>query len=152
MCGVTYQAPVRMLLHHNLDEVWVTLVWKWALLRLSPHLAHILNIYFSSPINKYTCYIMFTSGCPWPKATAKPPVWNPGPKVEIPSPENHVLKTISYNFPGLFAWPALPWPPRPALPWPPCLALPCPVCNCCPAPARQTDTFMDAFWIALSDS
>jgi hypothetical protein len=30
----------------------------------------------------------WTSGCPWPKATVKPPVWNPGPKIEIPHPEN----------------------------------------------------------------
>jgi hypothetical protein len=51
MCRVTYQAPVGMPLHQNLDEVRVTVVWKWALLRLSPHLAH-MNIYFSSPINK----------------------------------------------------------------------------------------------------
>jgi len=36
-----------------------------------------------------------TSGCPWPKATVKPPVWNPGPKIEIPHPENHVLKKLS---------------------------------------------------------
>jgi hypothetical protein len=39
--------------------------------------------------------IIETSGCPWPKATLKPRCENPGPKVEIPSPENHVLKTIS---------------------------------------------------------
>jgi hypothetical protein len=35
-----------------------------------------------------------TSGCPWPKATLKPLCENPGPKVEIPSPENHILKII----------------------------------------------------------
>ncbi len=32
--------------------------------------------------------LLTTSGCPWPKATVKPPVWNPGPKIEIPRPEN----------------------------------------------------------------
>jgi hypothetical protein len=59
LCRVTYQAPVGMMpLHQNLDEVWVTVVWKWALLRPSPHLAHILNIYFSSPIN--TIYMLYT--------------------------------------------------------------------------------------------
>ncbi len=46
------------------------------------------------------CVFKKTSGCPWPKATLKPLCENPGPKVEIPSLENHVLKTISKNFPG----------------------------------------------------
>jgi hypothetical protein len=34
-----------------------------------------------------------TSGCPWPK----PPVWNPGPKIEIPHPENHILKVFRFG-------------------------------------------------------
>jgi hypothetical protein len=39
--------------------------------------------------------LLKTSGCPWPMATLKPRCENPGLKVEIPSLENHVLKTIS---------------------------------------------------------
>ncbi len=43
----------------------------------------------------YSPLFHFTSGCPWPMATLKPRCENPGPKVEIPSPKNYGLKTIS---------------------------------------------------------
>jgi len=38
-----------------------------------------------------------TSGCPWSKATVKRPVWNPGPKIEIPHPKSHVLKVFRFR-------------------------------------------------------
>jgi len=103
-----------------------------------------------------------TSGCPWPKATVKPRVWNLGPKVEILSLENHVLKVFWFR-----SWKPRVWKSRPQSwdlkSWKPCRenhilkfprpqswdpkswkpnlkisqvflpALPCPVCNCCPA-------------------
>jgi len=28
----------------------------------------------------------------------KPPVWNPGPKIEISHPENHVLKVFKFQY------------------------------------------------------
>ncbi len=92
-----------------------------------------------------------TSGCPWPEATVKPPVWNPGPKIEIPHPENHVLKIFRFRFWKPRVWKSRPqsWDPKSWKPCPenhilkfprffclatlpcPCRpALPCPVCPC----------------------
>jgi hypothetical protein len=56
MCTEPYQALVGMHLHQNLDEVWVMVVWKWALLRLSPHLAHILK-YLLFLTNKHNIHV-----------------------------------------------------------------------------------------------
>jgi hypothetical protein len=61
-----------------------------------------------------------TSGCPWPKATVKPPVWNPGPKIEIPHPENHVLKVFRFR-----SWKPRVWKSRPQS-WDPKSWKPCP--------------------------
>ncbi len=66
---------------------------------------------------QYTCW---TSGCPWPKATVKPPVWNPGPIIEIPSPENHVLKVFRFR-----SWKPRVWKSRPQS-WDPKFWKPCP--------------------------
>jgi len=49
-----------------------------------------------------------TSGCPWPKATVKRPVWNPGPKIEIPHPKSHVLKVFRFR-----SWKPRVWKCRP---------------------------------------
>ncbi len=63
---------------------------------------------------------LHTSGCPWPKATVKPPVWNPGPKIEIPHPENHVLKVFRFR-----SWKPRVWKSRPQS-WDPKSWKPCP--------------------------
>ncbi len=64
--------------------------------------------------------IIITSGCPWSKATVKPPVWNPGPKIEIPHPENHILKVFRF-----WSWKPRVWKSRPQSwdpkSWKPCL-------------------------------
>jgi len=62
---------------------------------------------------------VFTSGCPWPKATMKPPVWNPGPKIEISHLENHVLKVFRFRSWKLRVWKSRPqsWNPKS---WKPC--------------------------------
>jgi len=69
-------------------------------------------------VNLYIRYK--TSGCPWPKATVKPPVWNPGPKIEIPHPENQVLKVFRFR-----SWKLRMWKSRPQSwdlkSWKPCL-------------------------------
>ncbi len=64
--------------------------------------------------------LLQTSGCPWPKATVKPPVWNPGPKIEIPHPENHVLKVFRFR-----SWKPRVWKSRPQS-WDPKSWKPCP--------------------------
>jgi hypothetical protein len=56
----------------------------------------------------YTSVIVQTSGCPWPKATVKPPVWKSYPKIEIPHPENHVLKVFRFR-----SWKPRVWKSRP---------------------------------------
>jgi hypothetical protein len=61
-----------------------------------------------------------TSGCPWPKATVKPPMWNPGPKFEIPHLENHVLKVFRFR-----SWKPRVWISRPQS-WDPKSWKPCP--------------------------
>jgi hypothetical protein len=60
-----------------------------------------------------------TSGCLWPKATVKPPVWNPGPKIEIPHPENHILKVFRFRSWKPRVWKSRPqsWDPKS---WKPC--------------------------------
>jgi len=65
-------------------------------------------------------FIYKTSGCPWPKATMKPPVWNPGPKIEIPHPKNHVLKVFRFRSWKPRVWKSRPqsWDPKS---WKPCL-------------------------------
>ncbi len=60
------------------------------------------------------------SECPWPKATVKPLVWNPGPKIEIPHPENHVLKVFRFR-----SWKSRMWKSRPQS-WDPKSWKPCP--------------------------
>jgi len=67
-----------------------------------------------------TARIFGTSGCPWSKATVKPPVWNPGPKIEIPHPENHVLKFFRF-----WSWKSWVWKSRPQN-WDPKSWKPCP--------------------------
>jgi hypothetical protein len=49
----------------------------------------------------------------------KPPVWNPGPKIEIPHPENHVLKVFKFRSWKLWVWKFRPqsWDPKS---WKPC--------------------------------
>jgi hypothetical protein len=64
--------------------------------------------------------IIVTSGCLWPKATVKPLVWNPGPKIEIPHPENHVLKVFRFR-----SWKPRVWKSRPQS-WDPKSWEPCP--------------------------
>ncbi len=64
--------------------------------------------------------LLTTSGCPWPKATVKPPVWNPGPKIEIPHPENHVLRVFRFR-----SWKRRVWKSRPQS-WDPKSWKPCP--------------------------
>jgi len=61
-----------------------------------------------------------TSGCPWLKATVKPHVCNPGPKIEIPHPENHVLKVFRFRSWKPQVWKSRPqsWDPKS---WKPCL-------------------------------
>jgi len=69
--------------------------------------------------SRWTSDITPTSGCPWPKATVKPPVWNPGPKIEIPHPENHVLKVFRFRSWKPWVWKSRPqsWDPKS---WKPC--------------------------------
>jgi hypothetical protein len=84
--------------------------------------------------------LLNTSGCPWPKATVKPPVWNPGPKIEIPHPENHILKVFRFRSWKPRVWKSRPqsWDPKS---WKPCpenhilkfprsFCLPCPALPC----------------------
>jgi hypothetical protein len=61
-----------------------------------------------------------TSGCPWPKATLELPVWNPGPKIEIPHPENHVLKVFKFRSWKPRVWKSRPqsWDPKSWKPYP----------------------------------
>ncbi len=84
-----------------------------------------------------------TSGCPWPSDTVKspgshpcpenhvpkkfqvldhvkPPVRNPGPKIEIPHLENHVLKVFRFR-----SWKPRVWKSRPQS-WDPKSWKPCP--------------------------
>ncbi len=68
----------------------------------------------------FFCHTYITNGCPWPKATVKPPVWNPGPKIEIPHPENHVLKVFRFR-----SWKPRVWKSRPQS-WDPKSWKPCP--------------------------
>jgi hypothetical protein len=96
-----------------------------------------------------------TSGCLWPKAIVKPPVRNPGPKIEIPHLENHILKVFKFRSWKPRVWKSRPqsWDPKS---WKPCLenhilkfprsfclaTLPCPAYNYCPAlalPVSHTD-------------
>ncbi len=67
-----------------------------------------------------TLYTYITSGCPWPKANVKPPVWNPGPKIEIPHLENHILKVFRFR-----SWKPRVWKSRPQS-WDPKSWKPCP--------------------------
>jgi hypothetical protein len=53
---------------------------------------------------------------------ARPPVWNPGPKIEIPRPENHVLKCFRFRSwkPRVWksrtqSWDPTPWKPYPKI-------------------------------------
>jgi hypothetical protein len=84
-------------------------------------------------------FISSTSGCPWRSDTIRPclpfffsfthsfpagqceaPVWNPGPKIEIPHSENQVLKVFRFR-----SWKPRVWKSRPQS-WDPKSRKPCP--------------------------
>jgi hypothetical protein len=77
--------------------------------------------------NNNSLHSIYTSGCPWPKATVKSPVG---------APDLRPLWSFIFSYLLLFIWP-LPCPPCPSLPaLPPCPAVsPCPALSDRPAPA-----------------
>ncbi len=67
----------------------------------------------------------FTSGCPWPSDTVKSPgspsmSWKSCAKIEIPHPENHILKVFRFRSWKPWVWKSRPqsWDPKS---WKPCL-------------------------------
>jgi len=68
----------------------------------------------------------------------KPPVWNPGPKIEIPHPENHVLKVFKFR-----SWKPPVWKSR-LQSWDPKSWKPC--------PENHILKFPRSFWVLETQS
>jgi hypothetical protein len=70
----------------------------------------------------------------------KPPVWNPGPKIEIPHLENHVLKVFRFRF-----WKPRVWKSRPQS-WDPKSWKPCPENHILKAPKLRSQVLKTMSW------
>ncbi len=104
--------------------------------------------------------IIYTSGCPWPSDTVKSPgspsmSWKSCAKIEIPHPENHILKVFRFWYWKPRVWKSRPqsWDPKS---WKPCpenhiLKFPRPQSwnpkSWKPCPENHILKFLRSFWV-----